>query len=241
MSWLIGPARRIQGTLEASNTTSSTKRDSCMRLITRAAFVTAASIPLVLATSGVASAAEATDVTYAFDVEGSTLTNTITNNSGGPLTCTTTVASAPEGELPPVAELSDQTLVDNGTIEPGVTSQTLPELPDGTYVALATCVGEGEQGALWVSDYPAIEETLELFPNESFAVGETSPVIDVPAGEAAASAIASDETASDENASDETTSDATPSDEVATGSAGLPSIRDILSNIVRFLTSGSAS
>lgn len=197
-----------------------------MRLITRAAFITAASIPLVLATSGVAAAAEATDVRYAFAVEGSTLTNTITNNSGGPLTCTTTVASAPEGELPPVAELSDQTLVDNGTVEPGVSSQTLAELPDGTYVALATCVGEGEEGALWVSDYPAIDETLALFPNESFAVGETSPVIVVPA---------------DETAGVVTPSDVTPSDEVATGSAGIPSIQEILSNIIRFLTPGSAS
>ncbi len=202
-----------------------------MRLITRAAFVTAASIPLVLATSGAASAAEATDVTYAFDVEGSTLTNTITNNSGAPLTCTTTAALAPEGELPPVEELTDQTLIDNGTIEPGVSAQTVSELPDGTYVALATCVGEGEEGALWVSDYPAIDETLELFPNESFAVGETSPVIVVPA----------DTATNDETASDETASDETASDQVATGSAGIPSIQEILSNIIRFLTPGSAS
>lgn len=188
-----------------------------MRLITRAAFVTAASIPLVLATAGTASAAEATDVSYAFDLDGRVLTNTITNNSGGPMTCTTTVALAPGGELPPIEELSDQTLADSGEVQPGVTTQTLTELPDGTYVALATCVGVAPGSALWVSNYPDVGEVLDLFPNESFAVEQASPVIVVPGQDEAAA------------------------DEIATGSAALPTVDELLSNLLRLLNTGSAN
>ncbi|SNT52810.1 hypothetical protein [Rhodococcoides kyotonense] len=156
-----------------------------MRTFARAVFVSAAAAPMILAAAGIASAAESTDVTYAFEVDGSTLTNTITNNTGGTLNCTTSVALAPGGELPPIFELGGQTIAETGEDLPGVTTQTLTDLPPGSYVALATCWGTAEGSPMWVSDYPGIEQVLAQFPNESFAVQQASTVFDIPGGETA--------------------------------------------------------
>lgn len=51
-----------------------------MRLITRAAFLAAAAIPLSVAAPALASAADADDVSFTYAVDGSTVTNTITND-----------------------------------------------------------------------------------------------------------------------------------------------------------------
>ncbi len=66
-----------------------------MRLTSRAALIAAAAIPLATAAPAAASAASAGDVTYSFAVDGSTVINTITNNSGTELSCATVLAEAP--------------------------------------------------------------------------------------------------------------------------------------------------
>ncbi|MGW9426305.1 hypothetical protein ACWGSU_33985, partial [Streptomyces koyangensis] len=76
-----------------------------MRLTSRAALIAAAAIPLATAAPAAASAASAGDVTYSFAVDGSTVINTITNNSGTELSCATVLAEAPGGVLPPVADV----------------------------------------------------------------------------------------------------------------------------------------
>ncbi len=65
-----------------------------MRSITRAALVGAAALPLAMAAPSLASASTAADVTFAYSASGSTVSNTITNNSGGPLQCTTGLGDA---------------------------------------------------------------------------------------------------------------------------------------------------
>ncbi len=153
-----------------------------MRLIARTALVAVASAPLALAAIGPASAAEPTAVSYTFTVSGSTVTNTITNNAGSSLTCATSLAPAPGGVLPPVADVlqNGQTLYASGEIQPGVTAQSVTAIPDGTYVVLATCASSGTDAAMWVSDYPGIEETLRAFPTPAFTVQQASPVVTIP-------------------------------------------------------------
>ncbi|WP_068155537.1 hypothetical protein [Rhodococcus phenolicus] len=152
-----------------------------MRSTIRAALITAASLPLAVAVPGLAAAAAAGEVTYAFGVDGNSVTNTITNTTSGPLTCTTSLAPAPGGVLPPVWEVTGagQTLYDSGEVQPGSTVQTVVDVPDGPYVALASCVN-ADNTAMWVSDYPGIGETLALFPLEAFTVEQASPVVIVP-------------------------------------------------------------
>lgn len=153
-----------------------------MRLIARTALVAAASGPLALVSLATASAAEPTAVSYAFAVSGSTVTNTITNNSGSLLTCATSLAPAPGGVLPPVADVlqNGQTLYASGEVQPGVSAQSVTEIPDGSYVVLATCTSAGTDAAMWVSDYPGIEQTLRAFPTPAFTVQQASPLIAVP-------------------------------------------------------------
>lgn len=155
-----------------------------MRLIARTALVAAMSGPLALASLGPASAAEPTAVSYAFALSGSTVTNTITNNAGSSLTCSTSLAPAPGGVLPPVEDVlrNGQTLYTSGEAPSGVTTRSVTEIPDGTYVVLATCTSDGTDAAMWVSDYPGIEETLRAFPTPAFTVQQASPVITIPGG-----------------------------------------------------------
>lgn len=152
-----------------------------MRPIARAALIAAATVPLAMAAPAVASAANAGDVAYAFGVDGTSVTNTITNNTGGVLLCTTSLASAPGGVLPPIWEVtgSGQTLYTSGEVQPGTTTQTVTEIPDGSYVVLATC-GNADNTAMWASDYPGIGEILDLFPLTAFAVQQASTVVTVP-------------------------------------------------------------
>lgn len=153
-----------------------------MRLISRAALVAAASIPLAVTAPALASAATASDVTYAYAVNGSTVTNTITNNSGTPLTCATSLAPAPGGVLPPIADVigPGQSLYDQGEIPTGVATQSVTDVPDGSYVVLASCGRQDAEHAMWVSDYPGIEEYLELFQLDAFVVQQESTVVTVP-------------------------------------------------------------
>jgi hypothetical protein len=153
-----------------------------MRMTARTTFLAAAAIPLTIATAAPASAAEATDVTYAFSVTGSTVTNTITNNTGDTIGCTTSLAPAPGGVLPPVDDVlrSGQSLYRQGDIPPGITTQSVTDVPDGSYVALASCGREGNDPAMWVSDYPGIEQYLIQFPMTAYTVQQASTVVTVP-------------------------------------------------------------
>ncbi|KDE12325.1 MULTISPECIES: hypothetical protein [Rhodococcus] len=152
-----------------------------MRPIARAALIAVASVPSALAAPALASAASATDVSFAFTVSGSTVTNTITNNSGTPLDCMTGLAPAPGGVLPPVAEVirNGQALGTSGQVQPGVTTQTVTEIPDGSYVVLASCSTD-DLATMWVSDYPGIAEHLAPLPVTAYIVQEASPVVTVP-------------------------------------------------------------
>ena len=153
-----------------------------MRSIFRAALITAATAALAVAVPGLAAAADASEVTYAFGVDGHSVTNTITNNTGGVLTCATSLAPAPGGVLPPISEVlsAGQSLFAHSDIQPGVTVHTVIDVPHGSYVALASC-GNTDATAMWVSDYPGIGETLALFPYESFTVEQAATVVTVPA------------------------------------------------------------
>ncbi|MGU3431921.1 hypothetical protein ACNHUS_02785 [Actinomycetes bacterium M1A6_2h] len=152
-----------------------------MRKLTRTAVTAAVCAPLFLALPAVASAVGPTDVTYAFSSDGSTVTNTITNNSGTPLTCSTSVAPAPGGVLPPVRELSTGQLYESGTVQIGVSTQTVANIPDGSYVALASCARTDTDPALWVSSYPGVSDILRLSVNPAYEVQEASPIVILPA------------------------------------------------------------
>ncbi|MDH6285076.1 hypothetical protein [Prescottella agglutinans] len=153
-----------------------------MRLASRAALVAATAIPLAMVAPAVASATDASEVTYSFTVDGSRVKNTITNNTGTTLTCGTALAPAPGGVLPPVADVitAGQTLYDHGEVQPGVTTQAVTEIPDGAYVVLATCGRDGSDPAMWVSDYPGIEDYLKPFQMPAFTVQQASTVVTVP-------------------------------------------------------------
>lgn len=153
-----------------------------MRMIARTTLLAAAAIPLAVAAPAQASAAEATDVTFAFTVSGSTVTNTITNNSGTTLTCGTALSPAPGGVLPPVRDVlsAGQTLYETGEVQPGTTTQSVLDIPDGSYVALASCSRADTDPAMWISDYPGIEDYLEQWPGTEFTVQQTSTVVTVP-------------------------------------------------------------
>ena len=137
--------------------------------------------PALAAFPATASAAQSTDVTYAFEVDGSTVTNTITNNSGSDLACGTSLAPAPGGVLPPVWEVvgNGQSLYstdDGGQI--GISTQHVTDIPAGTYVALASCVTEGvDPTTAWVSDYPGLPDVLATLPWNSFTVQQASPIV----------------------------------------------------------------
>ncbi|GGG15906.1 hypothetical protein GCM10007304_32490 [Rhodococcoides trifolii] len=129
-----------------------------------------------------ASAVGPTDVSFAFSSDGSTVTNTITNNSGTPLTCSTSVAAAPGGVLPAVTELSTEQLYESGTVATGTSTQTVRDIPDGSYVALGSCGRAESDPALWVSSYPGVNDVLRLYPYPAYEVQEASPIVVLPAG-----------------------------------------------------------
>ncbi|WP_241665957.1 hypothetical protein [Prescottella subtropica] len=139
-------------------------------------------IPLAGMAPAVAAAADAGEVAYNFAVDGSSVVNTITNSTGVPLTCGTALAPAPDGVLPPVADvvMAGQTIFTQGQVAPGVTTQTVTAIPDGSYVVMATCGRYDATPAMWVSAYPGIEEYLTAFQMPAFTVDEASPVITIP-------------------------------------------------------------
>ncbi|MBY6683991.1 hypothetical protein HQ305_06780 [Rhodococcus sp. BP-149] len=147
--------------------------------------IAAIAVPLALAAPGSVSAAEPSDITYSYDVVGDTVTNTITNTADGTVLCTTGLAAAPEGVLPPVETVLSQTheYYDTGSIEPGTTAtQTVTNIPPGSYVVLATCtLGEFDSTeAWWLSDYPGIKEHVEnLVPWTTYTVQQASVVITI--------------------------------------------------------------
>ncbi|MGW8538432.1 hypothetical protein ACWGK5_30325 [Rhodococcus qingshengii] len=152
-----------------------------MRVITRAAFLAAAAIPLSVAAPALASAADADDVSFAYAVDGSTVTNTITNNSETPLTCATSLGLAPGGVLPPVEVVlsGGQSFYDQGVVAPGTTTQVVTDVPDGSYVVLASCGSDGSNPSIWVSDYPGIEGYLSLLPYTPYVVQQASAVVTI--------------------------------------------------------------
>lgn len=153
-----------------------------MRSITRAALVGAATLSLAMAAPALASASTAADVSFAYTASGSTVTNTITNNSGGPLHCGTLLGNAPGGVLPPVEDTlrAGQTIGTTGEIPAGTTAQVVTDIPDGSYVVLATCTSSGEATSMWISDYPGIEPYLTVFPYTVYTVQQASWVVTIP-------------------------------------------------------------
>ncbi|MDG3009770.1 hypothetical protein G4X40_06375 [Rhodococcus sp. D2-41] len=154
-----------------------------MRLISRAALVTAAAIPSAVLAPAMASAVTPGDVSYSYSVRGSTVTNTIINHSGAPLTCGTSLAPAPGGVLPPVAGViaAGQTLYDQGVIPVGTATQTVTDIPAGSYVVLATCSrSDGLNSGMWVSAYPGVDPFLKAFPLPVFTVRQASSIVSVP-------------------------------------------------------------
>ncbi|MFV9428674.1 hypothetical protein ACNJ7K_09035 [Rhodococcus aetherivorans] len=153
-----------------------------MRHRARAAVITTFVVPAAVVIPGVAGAAEAEDVRYSFSVDGTSVTNTIVNNTGEELICSTSLGNAPDGVLPPVWEVvgAGQSLYEQGPVAPGTSTQVIADVPAGSYVALASC-GNADSTAMWASDYPGIEEILALFPLTSFAVEQGATVVTVPA------------------------------------------------------------
>ena len=155
-----------------------------MRSITRAALVGAATLPLAMAAPTPASASTAADVSFAYTASGSTVTNTITNNSGVPLHCGTLLGNAPGGVLPPVEDTlrAGQTIGTTGEIPTGTTAQVVTDIPAGSYVVLATCTS-GEATSMWISDYPGIEPYLTVFPYTVYTVQQASWVVTIPSAD----------------------------------------------------------
>jgi len=108
-------------------------------------------------------------LTYAFDVDGSTGINTITNNSCSELTCGTSLAPAPGGVLPPVWDVigNGQTLcsIDDAGQAGRNQYPARYRYPAGAYVAPASCVTEGvDPTTVWVSDHPGLPDVLATLP-----------------------------------------------------------------------------
>lgn len=135
-----------------------------------------------MAAPSLASASTAADVTFAYSASGSTVSNTITNNSGGALQCSTSLANAPGGVLPPIEVTigPGQTIYESGVIPTGTTVQTINDIPDGSYVVLASCGSVDEPTSMWVSDYPGLEPYLAMFPYTTYAVQQASWVVSLP-------------------------------------------------------------
>ncbi|MDV6281974.1 hypothetical protein [Rhodococcus jostii] len=166
-----------------------------MPMSARTTLLAAATIPLAVAAAAPASAAETTDVIFAFTVDGSTVTNTITNNSGTNIGCGTSLAPAPDRVLPPVRDVlsAGQSLYETGEVQPGTTTQSVMDVPDGSYVALASCSRTDTDPAMWISDYPGIEDYLAQWPGTEFTVQQASTVVTVAvAGEDPAPPAAGD-------------------------------------------------
>ncbi|OZC85671.1 hypothetical protein CH274_02055 [Rhodococcus sp. 06-418-5] len=153
-----------------------------MRTTLRTLTIATACATLALAAPTSALAAEPGDITFSFAVDGTSVTNTITNTSGTVIGCGTSLAPAPNGILPPVGEVigNGQSLYTNGDTQPGTTVQTIADVPAGSYVVLASCTStEGETTTAWISDYPGLDEFLTPLPWTSYKVQQESTVVTV--------------------------------------------------------------
>lgn len=153
-----------------------------MRIFARTTGVSAAAALLLLVLPASALAAEPGDVTYSFTAVGSSVENTITNNSGSVITCGTSLAPAPDGVLPPVGDVigNGQSLYTGGEVPAGTTTQVVTDVPAGTYVALASCtLTEGDSTTAWISDYPGLDEFLAQIPWTSYTVEQASAIVTV--------------------------------------------------------------
>ncbi|WP_415975714.1 hypothetical protein [Rhodococcus sp. 077-4] len=154
-----------------------------MRIFARTTGVAAAAALVLLVSPASALAAEPGDVTYSFTAVGSSIENTITNDSGNVITCTTSLAPAPDGVLPPVGEVigNGQSLYESGEVPAGVTStQVVTDVPAGTYVVLASCgLTEGDTTTVWISDYEGLEGFLAQTPWTSHTVQQASTIVTV--------------------------------------------------------------
>ena len=153
-----------------------------MRTTLRALTIASACTTLALVAPTSAFAAEAEDITFSFAVDGTSVTNTITNSSGTVIGCGTSLAPAPNGVLPPVLEVigNGQSLYANGDTQPGQTVQTITDVPAGSYVALASCTSvDGDTTTAWISDYPGLDEFLSGLPWTSHKVEQSSTVVTV--------------------------------------------------------------
>ncbi len=153
-----------------------------MRITLRTMAIASASAALVLAAPMSAFAAEAGDVTFSFNVAGATVTNSINNTSGAELGCATSLAPAPGGVLPPVGDVlqNGQTLYANGPAQSGATTQTVTDVPAGSYVVLASCsLTEGDTTTVWISDYPGLDDALAELPWTTHIIEQASTVVAV--------------------------------------------------------------
>lgn len=153
-----------------------------MRIFARTTGVAAAAALLLLVSPASALAAEPGDVTYSFTAVGSSVENTITNNSSSVITCGTSLAPAPDGVLPPVGEVigNGQSLYTGGEVSAGATTQVVADVPAGTYVVLASCgLTEGNSTTAWISDYPGLDEFLAQIPWTSYTVEQASAIVTV--------------------------------------------------------------
>lgn len=153
-----------------------------MRVLLRSTIIAALSTPLLLVAPTAAFAAEHEDVTFAFEVTGSSVTNTITNASSTAIGCGTSLAPAPGGVLPPVGEViqNGQSLYTNGQVEPGTSVQSIDNVPAGSYVVLASCTfTDGDTTTAWISDYPGLEDYVAQLPWVSHTVQQDSTLITV--------------------------------------------------------------
>ena len=105
-----------------------------MRTTLRTLTIASACTTLALVAPASALAAEPEDITFSFAVDGTSVTNTITNSSGTVIGCGTSLAPAPNGVLPPVLEVigNGQSLYTNGDTQPGSTVQTITDVPAGS-------------------------------------------------------------------------------------------------------------
>lgn len=67
-----------------------------------------------------------------------------------------------------------------GPGQPGVSTQSVTDIPAGTYVALATRGTENVDPAnLWISDYPGLSEVLATVPWTAHTVQQASPIVTI--------------------------------------------------------------
>lgn len=85
--------------------------------------------------------------------------------------------------MPPVEVIlsGGQSFYDQGVVAPGTITQVVTDVPEGSYVVLASCGSDGSNPSMWVSDYFGIEGHLSVLPYTSYVVQQASAVVTIPA------------------------------------------------------------